>query len=269
LKSIILFGLFILAACEKSEGIWEQLTDAERDAAREQGKTECLANALKDYEDFKADSNNLFLTLYRNKAWKYEFKEGSNSPTETQKIIVWKVTADNIYFIIQTDKNSTITNRFLKISKTRNSEMVDDLKTKQCDKLYAITQSRYTPGLKILYEPVVVSSTEKRQTTLTHNYSNTLLTYFSVFKLSKKIDFIKSADNTITSTTNYTGTLTALSDEAPAHATYIEYSDSPADPPLEYCVVKYTAGTPNTYSLPYTETCSNPAPAGFDPALEL
>jgi hypothetical protein len=69
-------------------------------------------------------------------------------------------------------------------------------------------------------------------------------------------------NETVTSTDNYEGTLSRLTDSAPDNSVYTDYAGA------TFRIVTYVAGAPNTYPLPYTMN-SAPTVGEFDPATEL
>lgn len=219
--------LVFLASCNSTEGIWDELSPAEQDDVANRSENECRSSSQDHFDDLKSTAESYFYgsSLYSKGAtWSHEFKNG-NDLRYSYKITVWKTTATDLYLVIYVD-DTTDEYRFVKIPLTTNQEMVDELQDVLCTKDYTnTTLSRSTSSGSIKdISTVAISSSSSKKTTKTLNYSFNLPVYFMNFSETRKEETLDSS-NTVTATTNYTGTLTKLTDSAsyPAYDTYAEF----------------------------------------------
>ncbi len=264
MKLLLIFIILALglSACNDTVEGFNELTEEEKENLRQRYSAQCLADSEERFDDIKTASDEQFdessdTHFARNKAWTYELKltpvpPATSTASETQKIIVWKTTPTAVYFIIKKDLNSVVYYRFLKISKTTNDLMFDDIKSKNCAKTVTLTLGSSSSTVEVETE-TAISSTESQLLTRTYTYPHSMLAYFSAFKETRKIEKLNE-DRKVTSTTNYTGTLTVATSEVP---TYDLYTDYPSD--TQYCTVTNSAGP--SYTIPYTEDCVT----GFTP----
>ncbi len=256
--SLILMSL-ILGACGGTENVGDKLSQEELDYLRTRAIAQCEADTEDDLQNFIKTSNNAFGTsdYYRNKTWKYEFKEGTGSASTSATISSWKQDNNNLYFLIISQSGTSETLQFLKISKAVNQAMFEKLRELHC----IAKANRDTTGNSSLssttasYQKVVrnsYSTTEDKQISDRYTFNSSLPAYFSTYKVTSKLETIKKEDNTVTSTKNFTGTLVTTTDIT-LNLRYQDYTSA------TFCVVESSS----SYAIPYTLNCA-PAPSDFN-----
>ena len=249
MKSLfVLLLLLVASACREEEGIWDQLSQAEQDAIRLRAYNSCMSKSQDHFDQFKATSNAKFYGADAYDAgltFTHTMKDG-DTVDATHKITVWQSDSTNVYFLIHEDEGSSDSYKFVKVPKTDNETMIDNLQDAGCDKTITVSTSGRT------YKPAVIE-TSIRRTTETYTYAETLLAFMSKYKLARKIETLDDGD--VTATKNYTGTLTGPADEAgiPAYNSYAAYVAAGITPSL--CTV-------TTATAPYSIDCNTTFPSG-------
>lgn len=268
IKSLgLVISLIVLPSCGGTEKAGDKLSPDEIAYLRTQAITKCKGDTQNDLLNYIATSNNAFGTseYYRNKTWKYEWKVSGGSAPKTMKLTSWKQDSNYLYFINTIDIEGTISYQFIKITKPVNKEMIEELRDRYC----VAHSTKETAGnvsfsaSSASFQTIVTTpstSTENQRTTDRFSFSAGLPAYFSVFNESKTIEKIKIETDTVSSTTEYTGTLTAAADEAPAFNLYSTYNTYN----VKYCVVKPGTGGSYNFGIPYELNCEATA-AEFDP----
>jgi hypothetical protein len=262
LKYFILSIIFLsLLSCNKEEGVWDKLTTAERLALRNRAETKCRSDSKNHFDSFKKNSDSLF---YGTETADYvkgtTFNHSFDNDDYTHKITIWKKTATDVYFLIFVD-DSTDIYRFLKIPKTTNDSMIEDLQNKYCNK--TTTSDPYfslSTSSKTYKQFKTVSST--KETTYTFSYSLNLLAFFSSYKESRKDQTLDTNGDATGEAKTLVGTLSAAVgpvENVPEFDTYADYLAN--YPTTTLCIVNYSA-------IPYDITCDATGTTTF-PATEL
>ena len=245
-----------LLACQKKEGIWDELTTAERLALRNRAETKCRSDSNSHFDSFTTTSDGLF---YGSESADYvkgtTFNHSFDSGDYTHKITIWKKTATDVYFLIFVD-DSTDVYRFLKIPKTTNDSMIADLQDKYCDKTTGRdTDFSLSTSSKTYKQFKTVSST--KESTYTFTYSFSLPAFFSYYKESRKDQTLDANGDATGAAKTLVGTLSAAVApvaNVPEFDTYAEYLA--AYPSTTLCVVNYSA-------IPYDVTCDDTGATTF------
>jgi hypothetical protein len=258
---IFVLSLAFLASCNTVENSVGELnaTELANIAARATAKckTDSAANfntirSLSDDQYNPSESNK----FYRGKTWTWDQKNGTVSIT-SETITVWKVATNIVYFIITgKDTGGSTYYRFLKVPSSINDEMIDDLLVKKCanDSLFTVSTSSSTAVVKKQITNLVSTNVYNREDN-TWNYNFNYLAYFGIFSGTKTTKSIDVDGNVVsgTTTTTLTTTLTAVADaDLTANPTYTSYSPSIT----QFCTLSVTAGTPPTFTYPYTRVCN-------------
>ncbi len=234
----------MIVGCNKSEGVYDKLDQAEKDYLANRKMNDCLSGSKSHFESFKETSNELFYgaKAYANgKTFNHSFKDGSKDEY-THKVTIWKSTETDVYFLIAIDATTDVY-KFLKIPKVTNEAMITNLQERLCaipvDKTLKITTTNKTYVKEIV--------TAAKEYIHTQTYSFKLPAYFSVYKGTLKEQSLDDKGNYTGTAKTYTGTLGDPVDEdkIPAYTTYSEYASRL---PTELCVVNYS-------TIPYSLTC--------------
>lgn len=238
------FLLLILFSCNSTEGIWDELSQAEQEDVANRSENECRSNSESHFNELKSSAETYFYgasAYAKGTTWSHEFKTG-NDVRYTHKITVWKSTSTDLYLVVFVD-DTTDEYRFVKIPLATNQEMGDELQDVLCTKDYpntSLTRSS-TSGVITDITTVAISSSSSKKTTKTLNYSFNLPVFFMNYSETRKEETLDSS-STVTATTNYTGTLTKLSsnDGYPAYSTYAEFPTAIT----KLCLIKTTSTVP-------------------------
>lgn len=237
--------LLILVGCNKSTNEWDELTEAERRIIRQRQNAACRSEVTDNYQKFKDSSAATFTSsaYQRNDSYKVLFKEGS-STKKTTNLQVWKQDTSNevIYFYVSETLIGT-SSYFLKLSRTQNEEIIDDLLDDHCGRVYE--SSAGSTSVTAKYEFDLNGEIDNYTDTYTLNYSK--LAYFAAHSLARKY-VKKDTDGDVTSTTNYTSELTtdALTDFVSTNYadTYVNTSGTTVNRYTQnFCEITYTTGT--------------------------
>lgn len=198
---------FLLAACNQQEiPSYNDLTPAEQAAIESARKDKCLRDYASVYANFKEDTALLFDSdkWVRGKGFYHEYK--GKDFTRKVDIRIWKQdrNTDDIYFYI-TDTLSGSSSYFLKMSRSQNEAILDDVYADHCDRVYTVTG---TTGLTAKYEYTVTNAPNTDTYTDTYTLSPAYPIFFANFNLARK-KVTKNSSGTVTSTLNDTSTLTA------------------------------------------------------------
>jgi hypothetical protein len=260
--SLLLAACFLLSSCEEKVAAGDKLTPDERDYLRGLATAKCNEESAADFDDFKALSNDKIEDFTRDMSWKYELKKnGSADATETNSISVWKVVPPNIYFRINIMEGTTRYNKFLKLSTTTNSEMIAALLSKKCAKALTMTHSSSSATATIIDKRITAEEANTfYDITTAYRFNYNFPAYFGVLDNTKTQKTVNAKD-VVTKTDTFVYSITAVASPAVQNNLYVYYSNR------KYCVVKFTAGSPNIYAYPYlldcTEVDATTGPTGF------
>lgn len=284
MKLLILTFIFLsIISCRKEEEIWDELTDGERTELQNRSNTKCLSQAEDDVLDLTSTSNTELLRLSRLDSWKLEYFKGT-TPTdiiETSKIYVWKISGSTVYFLLKLTENGSPVNKFVKFTSTTNSEMFEDLRQRKCitqDITLSVSQTLLSAGVS---EAAVTEDTDTySKTVATHSYPDELPAFFGFFNKKRVKTLYNDETDAVKSSETSNWVITRIEDVSSLPTDFTNNTDYPNK---TYCVVDYTAGTPNVYPIPNasgyglecgTSATDGPDPDGdtvenFDPATEL
>ncbi len=260
IKYIPYLLILLLGACNEEVPSWDDLSAAEQAALRTRQQTECLADSATHFSDF---INNSDYNFYDSSAYaegttfNHTFSEGSTTKY-TNKITIWKVTASDVYLLIDIDDTND-EYRFLKIPKTTNDAMITDLQTKYCDRSASQDTSISINTSSKTYKKVTTGST--KEMTYTFTYSTSLLAFLSKYKESRKEQPLDSNGDATGTAISYTGTLSSGATETniPKYDTFAEYVATGI--PTTLCLVDYS-------TFPYGMNCDKTGSTTF-PSTEL
>lgn len=262
MKCAILAFLVIglVTACGKTEGVWDELSDADRAAITTRAYAECKAETASDFADFQARSAAVYSSTAweRSDAWKHELKNGATVDT-THNIRVWKNAGDELYLLIERVIGSNTRVYFLRIPKAINQEMIEDLNEQYCRKQIALSTS---PSQSTATEEYTVASgTNTKEYTDTSSFDHDELAYMGGFWRRKQVIVTKDDDGDVTNTTTLTSTFSSVSTSGmPALSTdYTTYAGA------TFCDITEpteVVATGISFILPYvvSETCPDALP---------
>lgn len=274
---VLLSGLL---ACQEKEGVWDELTAAERLALQNRANAKCLAGAANDILDITSTSNTELIRLSRLDTWKLEYSKG-DVLIETSNIYVWKISGSTVYFLVKIIEGGSPSNIFVKFTSTTNSEIFEDLRQKKCiTEDITLSVSRTLLTAKVEEARTTVDTDTYSKTVATHTYQDEFPAFFGFLNKKRVKTLYNDETNAVKSSETYKYVITRITDIVSLDA---DFTDDTIYPNKTYCVVNYTSGTPNVYPLPNasdyglectTSSTIGPDPDGdtienFDPATEL
>lgn len=250
------FFLMLFWGCESQEGEWDKLSQADRDYVQNRAITQCLADELATFENFRSSSELFFgsIDFPREKSYTSKLSDSSNNAIEERLIRIWKNTASYVIFYLEESIGTTTDKYFLKIDKTDsdtdhtndtfgyNDSMIDELRQAYCRKTIDFTSGSTGPATASKTTSTGLSAGGRRETKTTQVYSFSEIPYWAFWKRSITLKDYDTAD-TVTTTKNYNSTL-------------VENSNPPVLPP-DYTTLstKLCYVDPSSYRLPYSLKC--------------
>jgi hypothetical protein len=263
------FSLFcliaLISACGKTEGIWDELEQGDKDAITARAYDECKAETASDFADFQARSAAVYISTAweRGDAWKHELKNGATVDT-THNIRVWKNAGNELYLLIERVIGSNTRVYFLRIPKAINQEMIEDLNEQYCRKQIAMSTGPSQSSATENY--IVASGTNTKEYKETSSFDHDELAYMGGIWRRKQVIVTKDNDGDVTNTTTLTSTFSSVSTSGmPAlNADYTTYAGA------TFCDITEpteVVATGISFVLPYvvSETCSATPPVGAAP----
>lgn len=259
------FLLLLLVSCGETSNEFDTLPQAEKDALLEREKLRCLSDNQADLNDFKVESQQAF-GLLRGEYFQVDVKRnGTLDPDRTVQIQFWKVTSDTIYLLI-TNKYPSTSFQFIKITKALNLDMIDFLYRKSCtlgNKNIVASSNSSQISYKETYSPVPKNTTQNEVTTLTTIANYDYLSFFANYNYTKVVQTLtKEGGTTSEKDRKDEAEITMPDDIEFANSTYSGYTGA------QFCIVKFTAGTPNEYKIPFELDCGDSTSPKF-PLAEL
>lgn len=203
---ILLFGV----ACKQEElQVYDSLTGAEQAAIRLRGTAQCTETYTSIFNNWKTSSSDVFTSEYfqRGRGFYFVMKKGETEVYRTVDIQVWKQDSDEIYFYILDSKVSE--NYFLRIKKTDNDLMIDDLLFDFCQRPIVYTATTGDSGpLTVVNKYTLTRSPNYEEYDDTYSMPFTSLAYFANFRVQRAMRPYRSVDNVALTPENYTSTLT-------------------------------------------------------------
>lgn len=253
-KLALLFILLTLISCREEEGIWDELTAAERLALQQRASQKCLAGAAADFLKISETSNIEIAKYKRGDFWKITVPGTSTA----DYIYVWKVTSSVVYFLYQQKQGTTTYHQFIKMTPTFNGEMIADLRIQKCgSKTPAITQSSGAFTVKYL-DALSTEGTTKYRTDTTYTGLDDHPSFYSIFSqkiFKEKLD----TDNNVVSSENLTYSIAYEGNDAELLTSFSLYTNR------KYCVFKYTNAVPKTFVFPFELSCTEVNADGVNP----
>lgn len=261
----LLLVLISLISCREEEGIWDKLTPAEQAALRARSQAKCLANADTDILDITDSSNTELLKFARLDTWKLEYKKDS-ALIETSKVHVWKVDGSTVYFLFSLVEGGSTSNKFVKFTNVTNSELFEDLRQKKCISDLDLSVSRTLLSAVIEEGKVTIDTDTYYKFKATHSFHDELPAFFGFFNKKRVKSIYNTSNDTVKSSEKYEYIVTRITDVSSLST---DFTNNTNYPNKTYCVVDYTAGTPNVYplanALSYGLKCSSDVNLGPDP----
>lgn len=245
MKYSLILSLIILAtACGESVQSYNKLTESEREYIREEAARKCKSDTADAVEDFTKNSNQELLRFQRGDHWKITVP-GLTNP---DFIYVWDVVGSTVYFMHQQQSGGATTHKFIKMTSAFNGEMIEALRVQKClSKVPAISMTSSSISVKYL-DNLTTEGTTKYKSDKTYTASSGQPAFFSTFSLKIFKEKLNDDDDVVSSE-NITASIAYENDNATLYNTYAQYS------PRQYCVFKYTATTPKTFTYPYEPNC--------------
>jgi len=226
--------LLALALSCKSEEVqkFDELTPDEQAAIRTRGTALCLAANTPIYARFKTNSNGMFVssTFQRGDGFEFLFKNGATTE-RTVEIKVWKQTATEVFFYITDDQAAG--DYFLRIQKTDNETMIDDLLAAHCTRptLYTSTTGDNGPLTMVNdYEIPRAPNNEIFKDTYTMSFD--FPAFFANYRIGRTKRVEDADENQVGSTVTYTSTLTAK-----AYTFTSDNAEDSAEYNQKFCVI--------------------------------
>lgn len=266
LLSLLILCCF-LVSCEEEIESYNDLTDSEQRAIDRMSSEKCYTSTDEDFSKFSDASNSRMNNYKRGQNWEVKVTKGSS--TSVHAMYVWKKTATATYFLYK-DTNSGM-NTFIKMTNAFNTEMVDDLQVKRCEKTYPMTNKSTSISLKQLDVPDDVGADRYRVDT-TYTVSSTYPAFFGSLSSSGTKKKLQSANqgNNVVSKESMSSKIVYKGDDALGSSIhYTSYTTR------QFCVIPYgfNAGK-KTFSFPYkfigcTLSDSTNANTGGDPSMDF
>lgn len=211
MKSKFIFLSLLIAVSCKTEEVqkFNELTGPEQDAIRTRGTSLCLTANNAIYARFKTRSNGMFGSSSFNRGDGYEFLFKNGGTTErTVEVKVWKQTATEVFFYVTDDKAAG--DYFLRIQKTDNETMVDDLLVAHCSRPVIYTSSTGDNGpLTMVNEYEITRAPNDEIFKDTYTMSFDLPAFFANYQIGRTKRVEDADNNQVGSSVTYTSTLTA------------------------------------------------------------
>jgi hypothetical protein len=265
LKYFLFLSLIILAtACGENVQSYNKLTESEREYIREEAARKCKSDTADATEDFIKNSNQELVRFQRGDHWKITVP-GLTNP---DFIYVWNVVGSTVYFMHQQQSGGATTHKFIKMTAAFNGQMIEDLRVQKClSKVPAISINSSSITIKYL-DNLTTEGTTKYKSDKTYTASSGQPAFFSTFALKIFKEKLNDDDDVVSSE-NITASIAYENDDGSLFNTYAQYS------PRQYCVFKYGATTPKTFTYPYELNCvpgetdnANPNPTA-DPTMDF
>lgn len=244
-KLVLLLILLSLISCREEEGVWDELTAAERLALQQRASQKCLAGAASHFLKISETSNIEMAKYKRGDFWKVTVPGTSTA----DYLYVWKVTSSVVYFLYQQKQGTTTYHQFIKMTPTFNGEMIADLRVQKCAaKIPVITQSSTSFSVKYV-DALSTEGTTKYRTDTTYTGLDDHPAFYSIFSqkiFKEKLD----TDNNVVSSENLTYSIAYEGNDAELLTSFSLYSNR------KYCVFKYTTAVLKTFVFPFELSCT-------------
>ena len=254
--------LLTVAACREEEGVWDKLTQAEKDELQRRASSKCFSAEQKDIDDIIKESTSELEDYERLDTWEISTNA---SPPVVNKIHVWKKTATDVYFLYRQSDASGDFSKFIKVPIAQNAEQYRDLQRKKC--ALASTESsseqRYTSAslsnstFTGNYEEgrVIVDDDHYSIQTQSFTYQRAFPAFFGILQKTRVKKTYKDDTDVVTATDTYKWTIKRVADVS---SLYENWQHSSFTTP-RFCVSSFTPAvvgpTPKDiyYPIPITD----------------
>jgi hypothetical protein len=242
--------LFSMVSCEEKVAIGDKLSESERAYLRARASKKCLEESESTYKNLINLTLSNLKNAQRGQTYKLEYLK-DNTVLDTFQVYVWKVTASDVYYRIKMMEGMNLVNKFLKISLAHNSDMLRGLQSKNCDKKLTVAGSSTLSAIPPEAPRILTDTDEWSRYTNTYAFSPVFPVYLGMLNKIQKQEISTTQTGAFTKTISYEYRLstTATTTTLPA-----AYNDASIVNP-QYCMPKFTAGTPTTYSFPFDLKC--------------
>lgn len=281
----ILILLLVLGACREEEGIWDSLSEAEKEALRLRASQKCIGDEQDDIDDIISQSNRNLSDMRRLDTWEITSTKDSTT-LETNKIHVFKQTPTHVYFLYRQSDSLGTFSKFIKVPIAQNTEQYTDLQRKKCSVVVTPTlggDPRYTSAS--LSSSTFTGNIEKERIydtadtyyieTLTNTYSREFPAVFGILSKTRVKKTYNKNNNSVKSTETYKWAIKRVDDINSLSTDYTTFG-SP-----RFCVAKYrpasSPSSPIYYPIPGLDenalNCDGDANgdgiSDFNPAVDL
>lgn len=235
---ILLIGFLFLLSCEREEGRYDKLTPAQRAIIDARGTQQCLSENTPIYNRWKSTSAAMYSDdeWERGRVYTSTLKKG----TTDEKIVevqVWKQTATEIYFYVKDSRAAT--NYFLRLQKTVNDQMIQDLLEAHCargsSKIYTTVTSRTNGPSTFTYEYEISGDPTDDAYRDVYSMNFSYPAYFAGFQINRTLRKLDDNDDQVGSSETFTSTIAAstVDFEFDDHTQYVQ----------RFCVIGVNATT--------------------------
>ena len=204
---------FTFVSCnEKVIESYDDLTPDEQEEIRNYSYLRCKSQYQSIYDRFKNTSNEVFdsSSFDRENGFYFEYKQGTASDVKKKMDIrIWKRdgTLDEIYFYI-TDVVLGSESYFLRLTRSENEEMIDDLLEDHCLRplIYTSSSADYGPlSISYSYDKINAPNTDSYVDVYSLPFSNPA--FFANFRISRKVTTTDSNGDAVGTAVSYSSTL--------------------------------------------------------------
>jgi hypothetical protein len=213
LKKLI-FPLLILlsTSCKKTVHAWNELSDAERTEINNRAQQNCVATNAAAYEAFLDSSDETFASasFARGVGYERQYKlEGSTNAADTYTMKVWKQDSTNgvlYFYVTQSVSTGGEESYFLRIKRTDNEALINQLKSDHCGAVYTSMTTGETGPMSLVYDYNSPNGANTTYFTDTYTFNFTDLGFMGGLRLKRKL-VVKDTAGTPQSTTIYDSTV--------------------------------------------------------------
>lgn len=251
-KSLLLLLpiLFSVVSCEEKVAIGDKLSESEREYLRARASKKCLEESESTYKNIVNTTLSNLRNAQRGQTYKLEYLK-DNTVLDTFQVYVWKVTASDVFYRIKMIEGTNLVNKFIKISLSHNTDMIRGLQSKNCDKKLNVSGSS-TLSVTPPEAPRILTDTDEwSRYSNTYSFNPIFPVYMGMLNKVQKQEISTTQTGAFTKTISYEY---RLSTTVTTTTLPTAYNDASIVNP-QYCMPKFTAGTPTTYSFPFDIKC--------------
>ena len=253
-------GLFLLLAlvvsCKSEEGVWNELTDGEKDYVRQRDTEQCLEETAETFLNFRNNTTVMYNpgSLYqRERSFTSKLNDSANNVSEERLIRIWKNTDTYIIFYVEETIGTNLTKQFIRVAKTENDTMITALQTAYCGHTLEYGAASETgPVTATKTVSANISSGGRRETKYTYNYAFSEIAFWENYRKTVTLTEF-DINNVQTTTKTFTSVLTENANPVLLPTDYTTLTSA-------LCYID-TA----TYNLPYALKCDGTYTADMVP----